>query len=264
MNVMITGASGGLGRAMADQCARRGYNLFLTDINSEKLDRFKISIRRQYKVNVLARACDLTCEESFHSLIEFIDSHKLRFDMLLNIAGIDHEGAFMALDSPKLQSIIDLNVTSTIRITHAILQRRHSSRYFYLLFVSSLASFYPMPLKATYASGKRFLLDFSCALSQELKSQQVQVLALCPAGMATTNETLEAIIAQGIWGQLTTNRLEHICRQSINQLLNGKIIYIPGLINRGLKTIGGLIPRSWLASMIYSRWVNAQSRWMKI
>lgn len=263
MNVMITGASGGLGRVLADECARRGYNLFLTDINSEKLNLFRISMIRQYKVNVLAMACDLICEKSFHRLMEFIDSHNLRFDMLLNVAGIDHEGAFMATESSKLQSIIDLDVTSTIRMTHAILQRRQSNRDFYLLFVSSLASFFPMPLKATYAASKRFLLDFSCALRQELKSQKVQILTLCPAGLATTNGTLQAIIAQGLWGQLTTNRLEHISRKTINRLTNGKKTYIPGLINRVMKTIGCLIPRSWLAAMIFSRWGNTQSKWMK-
>lgn len=260
---MITGASGGLGRVLADECARRGYNLFLTDINSEKLNFLKESLVRQYKVNVLVRACDLTGESSFNELVDLIDIHHLRFDMLLNVAGIDHEGAFMAIESPKLQSIIDLDVTSTVRLTHAILQRRQINRSFYLLFVSSLASFFPMPLKATYASSKRFLLDFSCALKQELKSQQVQVLALCPAGLATKEETLQAIIAQGLWGQLTTNRLEHISRKTINRLMAGKEIYIPGLINRLMKTIGSLIPRSWLAALIFSRWENSQSKWMK-
>jgi hypothetical protein len=263
MNVMITGASGGLGRVLADECAGRGYNLFLTDINSEKLDLFKASLLRQHKVNVLARACDLTSEKSFHRLMEFIDRHDLRFDMLLNVAGVDHEGAFMATDSSRLQSIIDLDVTSTIRLTHAILQRRQSNRVFYLLFVSSLASFFPMPLKATYAASKRFLLDFSYALRQELKSQHVQVLTLCPAGLATTSRTLQAIIAQGLWGQLTTNRLEHVCQKTINRLISGKKIYVPGVINRVMKTIAYLIPRSLLAAMIFSRWENAQSKWMR-
>lgn len=263
MNVMISGASGGLGRVLADECASRGYNLFLTDINSEKLNSFKASLLRQYKVSVLSRACDLTCENSFQGLLEFIDRHDLRFDMLLNVAGVDHEGAFMATDSSRLQSIIDLDVTSTIRLTHATLQRRQSNRDFYLLFVSSLASFFPMPLKATYAASKRFLLDFSCALRQELKSQQVHILTLCPAGLATTDRTLQAIIAQGLWGQLTTNRLEHICQKTINRLMKDKIIYVPGLINRVMKTIGYLIPRSLLAAMIFSRWENAQSKWMR-
>lgn len=83
-----------------------------------------------------------------------------------------------------------------------------------------------------------------------------------PAGLAATDETLQAIIAQGLWGQLTTNRLEYISRKTINQWLNGKEIYIPGLINHAMKTIGCLIPRSWIAAMIFARWENAQAKWL--
>jgi short-subunit dehydrogenase len=68
-----------------------------------------------------------------------------------------------------------------------------------LVFVSSLASMFPMPHKAAYAASKRFLLDFATALRHELKTHNVRVLALCPGGLVTTKEAVRSIAAQGIW-----------------------------------------------------------------
>ena len=64
MNVMITGASGGLGRAFAAECASRGYNIFLTDINEEGLLYLQSGLERQYGVCVTVKVCDLTKDES--------------------------------------------------------------------------------------------------------------------------------------------------------------------------------------------------------
>ena len=183
MNVMITGASGGLGRALANECARRGYNLFLTDINESGLNALQQGIERQFGVCVASRACDLTNAESVDVLLAVIDEHEIRFDMLLNIAGIDYEGGFLRRDREKIVKIVSLNDAATLRITHAILSRRKRDKHFTLVFVSSLASMFPMPLKATYAASKRFLLDFATSLRQELKNQDANVLTLCPGGL---------------------------------------------------------------------------------
>jgi short-subunit dehydrogenase len=129
--------------------------------------------------------------------------------------------------------------------------------------VSSLASMYPMPLKATYAASKRFLLDFALALRQELKNQNATVLTLCPGGLVTTKEAMRGISAQGFWGNATTNSLEIVARKTINHALQGKSIYIPGLLNRTLSFLGKLLPRSWVASLIYLRWNKAQVKWLR-
>jgi len=121
---------------------------------------------------------------------------------------------------------------------------------------------YPMPLKATYAASKRFLLDFALALRQELKSQGVNTMSLCPGGLATTKEAIEGIAAQGFWGNATTNKLESVAHNSIERVQLGKSIYIPGALNRTLSFCGKLIPRSVIAAIIYHRWNNAQNKWL--
>lgn len=263
MNVIITGASGGLGRVLATECALRGYNIFLTDINQTGLLSLKQGLERQFKVCIAAKACDLTKAESVDELMSLIDLHDIRFDMLINVAGIDFEGGFLGQERENITKIIALNNQATLRITHDILLRRRAYKQFTLVFVSSLASMYPMPLKATYAASKRFLLDFALALRQELKNQNATVLTLCPGGLVTTKEAMCGIAAQGFWGNATTNSLEIVARKTIDHALQGKSIYIPGLLNRILSFLGKIIPRSWVASLIYLRWNKAQVKWLR-
>jgi len=118
-------------------------------------------------------------------------------------------------------------------------------------------------LKATYAASKRFLLDFALALRQELKNQDVSVLTLCPGGLVTTKEAMRGISAQGFWGNATTNSLEIVARKTVVYALQGKSIYIPGLLNRILSLLGRILPRSWAASIIYWRWSKAQVKWLR-
>lgn len=131
---------------------------------------------------------------------------------------------------------------------------------FTLIFVSSLASMFPMPLKATYAASKRFLLDFATSLRQELKREDANVLALCPGGMVTTQETVVSIKAQGFWGNATTNPLEGVARKTLNRALAGRSIYVPGNLNRMFSLFGKIIPRSWVAAVVYWRWNQAQDK----
>ena len=124
MNVFITGASGGLGRALANECGKRGYNLFLNDINEPGLKSIQRGLERQFGVTVTTAACDLTREESVEALLQTIDSLGIRFDMLLNVAGLDFEGGFLERERKDILRIISLNNEATLRITHAILSRR--------------------------------------------------------------------------------------------------------------------------------------------
>ncbi len=261
MNVFITGASGGLGRAIANECGKRGYNLFLTDINQGGLKCIQTGLERQFGVTVTTAVCDLTADESVDDLLKKLDALKIRFDMLINVAGLDYEGGFLERERKDIIRIISLNNEATLRITHAILQRRHVGKPFYLMFTSSLASMYPMPLKATYAASKRFLLEMAIALREELRSEHVNVLALCPGGLATTKEALRGIEAQGFWGGATTNPLEIVSKNTIDRLLRRGGVYIPGLVNRAFTIAGKLLPRRLVAALIYRRWNKAQSQW---
>lgn len=262
MNVLITGAAGGLGRAFAVECAMRGFNLLLTDINSGGLESIRDGIVRRCGANVNVMACDMTDSAQLDSLFQYAKDCDFRIDMLVNVAGGDSEGAFMMRDAATIARVVRLNVMATLDATHKALEVRNPELPFHIVFVSSLASMYPMPLKATYAASKRFLLDFSLALRQELRGENVTVTTLCPAGLATTNHAMSGMAAQGFMGSATSNSLEIITRKTLDMALKGRFLYVPGILNKGLYGVSKLIPRGLMAKLIYLRWSGAQRRWL--
>jgi short-subunit dehydrogenase len=257
---MITGAAGGLGKAFAVECARRGWSLFLTDLRLEPLETLACGLRAAYGVAVLTRACDLTDPGSRAALFEAIHSGRLRFWALINVAGLDFEGPFHALALQQVRTILRLNVEGVLEMTHAMLSFRDPLAAFHILNVASLAAFYPMPVKATYAASKRFLLDFSLALREELRPMGVTVTALCPAGLPTTPACVEAIEAQGLLGLLTTQNVGAVAAQAIDAALRGRALVIPGLLNRAMQVLGGLLPPTLVARLVNSRWNAAHQK----
>ncbi|MBT3320083.1 MAG: SDR family NAD(P)-dependent oxidoreductase [Clostridia bacterium] len=264
MTALITGASGGLGRALAAECAAKGYDLFLTDISEQGLLEIKHGILRQYDVAVHTQVCDVTNPREVADLFAAIDARGIELNMFLGVAGIDFEGGFTQRGCDQILDIVNINIAATLRVTHAALEHRDTSQKFNVVIVSSLASQYPIPLKATYAASKRFLLDFSIALRQELMHDNVNVLALCPAGLTTTQQALDGIAAQGFMGRVTTVSLPTVARKTISKTLAGKATYTPGAVNRLLAVFGKLLPKSLIARLLYNRWSAAQEKWLDV
>ena len=258
--VMITGATGGLGKAMAIECASRGWNLFLTDLREDRLAVLATGLERSYSVRVLYGEADLTDPSSRAMLFDRIRAEGLRFRGLINVAGTDHEGLFLQKSPEQIVAILRLNIEATLIMTHTLLGFRDQAVPFRIINVSSLAAFFSMPVKATYAASKRFLLDFSLALRNELREQNVTVTALCPAGLPTTDTCIEAIESQGLMGQLTTEDIGKVAHQTIDAALKGKAVVIPGFLNRVIRGLGGLVPATSVAELVGSRWRTAQQK----
>jgi short-subunit dehydrogenase len=204
----------------------------------------------------------LTRDEEVLELVRYALENGIRLDMLLNVAGLDYEGGFTARRFDQIAVILRVNIEATLRVTHEALALRRPGSPFYVVFVSSLASMVPMPLKATYAASKRFLLDFSIALGQELKDLDIRVLSLCPAGLPTTETSIRGIAAQGFWGSVTTNKLERVVRRTLDRVMDGRRVYIPGLLNRVIGFAGKLLPPCFVARILYVRWSCAQRQWL--
>ncbi len=257
---MITGATGGLGKAFAAECADRGWDLFLTDLNAARLELLARGLERAYGVEVTYFASDLTDPTSRTALFESLRREGRLFRGLINVAGLDHEGLFTERRSEEITAILRLNVESTLITTHTILEFRDPVITFRIINVSSLAAFFSMPVKATYAASKRFLLDFSLALRNELRDENVTVTALCPAGMPTNEACIAGIEAQGLMGQMTTEDVGRVAYLTLESALHGKAIVIPGTLNRIVRWAGGLIPAASVAELIGSRWRAARQK----
>jgi uncharacterized protein len=258
--VMISGATGGLGRAFAVECAGRGWNLFLTDLSAAALETLADGLRRAYGVEVITQACDLTDPAARAALLDSIHAERLRFGWLINVAGIDYEGPFFEQSARQIRTIIRLNVEGTLELTHGLLAYRDPRAPFHIINVASLAAFQPMPVKATYAASKRFLLDFSLALREELRETGATVTALCPAGLHTNPGAREGIAAQGWLGTVTTMNTGAVAYQTVEAALANRPIVIPGAVNQVVQALGGLLPTALVVKLVASRWRSARER----
>lgn len=258
--VFITGAAGGLGKAFSVECASRGWDLFLTDISESALSRLSMSLANTYNINVNYYCCDLTDFDSRTGLFEHLYEKGYMFNFLINVAGLDYEGPFAERTRSQIRTILRLNIEANLEMTHELIKLRDPARTFRIINVASLAAFYPMPVKAMYSSSKRFLLNFSRALGEELRSQDITVTALCPAGMPTTPACIEAIEAQGFAGRITTCNVGYVAAGTIDRALKGKSVYIPGTLNRMLRAVSTIVPEALVARAVGSRWSAAQSK----
>ncbi|BCY17277.1 MAG: SDR family NAD(P)-dependent oxidoreductase [Chloroflexi bacterium] len=254
--ILISGAAGGLGSAMTTEFARRGYNLLLTDLR-EDVSGFADFIGKTFKIEARGISCDLTSPQSRTDLMNTLKLEGNRFSGLVNVAGLDFEGVFLDRTRDQILRLIHLNIEATVDLTHEIINLRDPETRFMLINVCSLAAITPMPYKATYAATKRFLLDFSLALREEIKEYGT-VTALCPAGMPTTVENMEGIFAQGFWGAVTTVDARTVARMTVDAAEKGKAVVVPGWLNRMIYEVSRLLPASVTARIAGNRWRAAQ------
>lgn len=256
--VFVTGATGGLGKAFAVECARRGWDLYLTDLDEGRLELLAAALRRTYGVRVRHGVCDLADAMSRAALFQSLDGDPVRFRGLINVAGMDFEGMFQERTRDQIRTIVRLNVEGTLEVTHTLLRHMDPMQPFWIVTVSSLAAFFPIPVKATYAASKRFLFDFFLALRNEVASKGATVTVLCPAGLPTTESTIEGIEAQGLMGQLTTMNVGRVAAATLDRALRGKAVYVPGTLNQVLRGLGGLVPSAAVSRLLGRRWRAAR------
>ena len=131
--VFISGATGGLGRTMAVECASRGWNLFLTDMNFEKLSDFSKRLAHTYNVFVHCAACDMADAQSRAALIDVVLRQKVCFSMIVNVAGLDYEGPFLEKTRDQILTILNVNVISTMDMIHSLFRFRDHSKTFRII-----------------------------------------------------------------------------------------------------------------------------------
>lgn len=255
--VFISGAAGGLGRAYVHDAAARGWNLFLTDIPGSPLKELADEISRTYSVDVQYEEGSFLNDSSRDDFFNKLRVMNLRFNFLINVAGVEFETPFTSLSLEQIRLIMNVNMNGTVELTSRVLEQRDKNKIFRILTVSSLSYFYPMPYKAAYSSTKRFLYHFFTTIREELRSENVTVTLLCPAGMPTKQVVVDRIAAQGIMGKLTTKDPAYVAHQSIDKALKGKEEYIPGGMNRFLKLAGSLFSDPARARMLKKRWDKA-------
>jgi short-subunit dehydrogenase len=254
--VVITGATGGLGRAFVWEFASRGWDLFLTDRSSSALEMLASGTQRSHGVQVRWQASDLSDSGGREELVAALSEERLRPAALVNVAGFDLEGAFIEGEWTGLLSLMRVNMEAGLFLTHAIVGLSDGGEPLRVINTASLAAFFPMPYKALYSASKGFILSSSLALREELRGRAT-ITVLCPAGMPTTASARESIDSQGVMGRLTTMNTSEVARITYRAAMHSRPVVVPGFLNRSLLAISRIVPKRLLARIIGQRWGKA-------
>ena len=244
---LITGASEGLGKALAIECASRGMNLVLVALPGIELYQLSSYIRRKYNVKTCEYELDISQKENCMNLWRELHRNNISINMLINNAGCGGTAYFEEAGFETLQKQIELNITATVQLTHLLLPELKKHQRSYILNVSSLCVFFYLVKKQVYGATKSFIYFFSKSLRQELKQYGVNVTVLCPGGIISNpyqyliNRDGTCISRQSVMYP------EDIAPEAIDGLLRGKERIIPGRLNRLFMWLNKLLP-AWLKS----------------
>ena len=225
---LITGASAGIGLALAAQLAADGTNLILTARRRERLETLAGRLSEHHGVRIEAFPADLTLPSAPENLFAYTEAQGIAVDLLVNNAGFGTYGRFHTSARTRQLAMVQVNVAAVVALTHLYLPRMVERRRGDILIIASTAAFQGLPYFATYAATKAFDLLFAEALAEEVRGLGIHVCALCPG--PTTTE-FQAVAA-------APQRLHHyaesaakVARVGLKALARGRSYAISGVGN---------------------------------
>lgn len=235
--VLITGASGGIGYALAEEFASHKFNLVLTARNEEKLNRIREDFEKRYGVSVAVVPTDLSVPGNAQKLYDATKKKGIKVDQLVNNAGAGKAGRVVDADLEVMEGLINLNVTSVTmlcRLFGADMVERGHGR---IMNVSSLGGFIPDPYFNVYGPTKAYELFLTEAMYGELQRSGVTVSALCP-GPTKTNWANNA----GKADSNTALTPEAVAKYGYEGMQEGRLVIYPGTRFKAEKILLGLFP----------------------
>ncbi len=248
---VITGASQGLGKALAEQFARKDKNLILISLPGENLQTFKKDLGLKYSIEISVFELDLTDSKQLYNLCDELKNYSI--EILINNAGIGGTKAFLDATPAYIDNIVLLNMRSLVILTHQLLPQLKLQEQAYILNISSLAAFIPMPFKTIYPASKAFVYSFSRGLQTELKNTNVHVAVAHPGGMATNPDVAERIRSYNGLVSLSILSPEKTAEICIERLMKKEATIIPGKINRLSSILQRIIPINFQLNLIRTK-----------
>lgn len=241
MKAIITGASSGIGRDMARELSKRGFDLILISRSEDKLN----EVKAELKTNVETLCMDVSNVENCKKIHEQYKD----IDILINNAGFGDCGYFTETSLDKEISMINTNIVAYHALTKLYLQDMKQKNEGIILNVASIAGFMPGPLMATYYATKNYVVRLSEAVREELrrKKSKVQISILCP-GPVDTNFNKVADVEFALKGLSS----EYVAKYAIDQMLKGKFYIVPGWKIKLAKIGAKIAPTNLVAKISYN------------
>ena len=239
MKALITGASSGIGRDIAINLSKKGYDLILVARDLEKLNEVKSKLH----TNVEVVSMDVSNAENCKELHEKYQN----IDILVNNAGFGDCGYFTKTSLDKELKMIDTNIVAYHVLTKLYLQDMKQKNSGKILNVASIAGFMPGPLMATYYSTKAYVVRLSEAIREELRREKsnVQISILCP-GPVNTNFNKVADVQFALKGLSS----EYVAKYAVDKLFKGKFYIVPGWKIKLARFGAKIAPNNFVAKIL--------------
>lgn len=244
---LVTGASSGIGEALAARFAEGGFDLVLVARSADKLEALAAKLASVHGVKTWAVPADLAQPGAAQELAAAMKRARRRIDVLVNNAGVMENSAFVATSAQRHQELIDLNVSALTAMLAAFVPAMVERGEGRVLNVASIAAFQPVPSLATYAATKAYVLSLTESLAVEVAASGVTVTALCP-GVTETPMVQGARKANAELGKLpgfVVGNAEDVAREGYDACLRGEVIRVPGVLNQAATLAARATPK-WL------------------
>ena len=251
MRALITGASSGIGAAIARELAGRGVNLVL-------------SARRRPQLEDVAATCGGVATEVIVADLGQPDAAaalwstatRTPVDILINNAGFGYFRPFATVDWARDAELVQLNITSLVQLSKLFVEHRQGRGRAYLVNIASIGAYQSVPNMAVYSASKAFVRNFTEGLCDELRGSELSATCICPGGTKTAFHDMAGAGNYGWLANISMMTAEQVARISVRAMLRGKRTVIPGFMNK-LSCWGvRFVPRrvaSWMSGRVLGR-----------
>ena len=229
---LITGASSGIGYEFAKILAHHNYGLIITGRDKLKLEALKEEVEELFNVQTIILTKDLSDINEVYSIYDYINSKKIRIDVLINAAGAGVYGEFKETDFINELDIINVNILALTNLTKVILKEMLKNNSGSIINVASTAAFKPGPLMSVYYATKAYVLSFSESVAAEIRGTNVTLTVLCPGPTKTDfmKKSSATLITDLKFKKMQT--ASEVALYGYNAMLRKELIAIPGISNR--------------------------------
>jgi short-subunit dehydrogenase len=225
---LVTGASAGIGKALAEELAKGGTNLILTARRKERLEHLARDLSAKQGIRTETIVADLAEPAGPEAIFQFTRQRELPVDLLVNNAGFGQYGEFHATPPERLLQMVQVNCTAVVELTRLYLPAMVARRSGDVLIVASTAAFQAVPYISTYAATKVFDLFLAEGLAEEMQPYGVRVCALCPG---TTTSEFHELAGHPRNTKGREQSAETVARNGLKALAAGKSYVISGFGN---------------------------------